>query len=294
MDCVWGGRSVGSQGNGERLDAPRSRPSQQTPSESLQKYDPRFECTSAVRCLVSLAAVRSADPRDEIWSPVARRCSRAPSPTSPSAARGRRVLFPSLFARRNALTLPTRRLRRKPRPVDSRRPSGAAGTALEPMHSQGAAESGFVDSAKETPRAIRGDSGSSWRRLPLLLARLERDDLPTDNFLDKRLRKDAPDGDAAALLVLLLKGFERSKAGGVTGGVVPEPVAKRPSSRRRGDGGIANVTAVDQEEAKRVKSVSRQVSVAMRGHAADVRRLEPGCACVCTLKCIVVGDRIAS
>lgn len=200
------------------------------------------------RGLASLAAVRSADPRDDVCSPVARRCSRAPSPLNPSAARGRRVLFPSLFARRKALTLPTRRLRRKPSPDDSRRPSGAAEAALmsgfDPMHLQGEAESGLCGSAKETPRAIRGDSGSSWRRLPLLLARRERDDLPTESFLDSRLRKDAPDGDAAALFVLLLKGFERSKAGGVTGGVVPKPVTKRLSSRRRGDGGTANVTAV--------------------------------------------------
>lgn len=162
------------------------------------------------------------------------------------------------------------------------------------MHSQGAAESGLVGSAKDTPRAIRGDSGSSWRRLPLLLARLERDDLPTDSFRDKRLRKDAPDGDAAALLVLLLKGFERSKAGGVTGGVVPKPVAKRPSSRRRGDGGSANVTAVVQDGGVG-QPQQGQVSVAPRGHAReDVRRLGPGCACVCTLKRTVVGDRIKS
>ena len=204
------------------------------------------------------------------------------------------MLLPSLLARRKALTLPTRRLRRKPSPVDPRRPSGAGGatfeSALEPTHSQGGVDSGLVGSAKETPRAIRGDSGSSWRRLPLLLARRERDDFPTDNFLDKRLRKDAPDGDAAALLVLLLKGFERSKAGGVTGGVVPKPVARRPSSRRRGDGGSANVTAVVQDGG--VGQPTRyQVSVAMRD---NVRRLGPGCACVCTLKCIVGGDRIAS
>lgn len=69
------------------------------------------------------------------------------------------------------------------------------------------------------------------------LLRLVSDDLPTESLRDSRPKNDEPDGEAA-------NGFERSNAGGVTGGVPAED--GRTISAMRGDGGSTKVMAAYQ------------------------------------------------